>query len=238
MRKQWRKAKKEEQDRALSARLAAESGGLGLHPQYAIPHPHHNPLPDTRIQSGLRHPYPPQVPMGLPMHPLSGPGINDRYSLGMNELPSSSSPPMGVRYGPQPHQQLMYPSSVPSSQGSVGQEASSSVAPMNFGGWNPSLDADNFSSPARQEAHPSMTQAESWSTPGSVASELGRRNSLPAPSVQSYMLRSPAESHVSVQQQRRNTLPPDSTLFTPLPGYQPTAEYEEEEQEGPRYSGW
>ena len=62
-------------------------------------------------------------------------------------------------------------------------------------------------------------QAQSWTPPSHATS------SRPPYEVSS----SYAQPH---PQQRVNTLPPDSTLLTPLPGYQPSAvlehEYEEE----------
>jgi hypothetical protein len=42
----------------------------------------------------------------------------------------------------------------------------------------------------------------------------------------------------SQSQQRVNTLPPDSTLLTPLPGYQSTVEHEYEEEYDSKQQFW
>lgn len=228
----------------MNARLAAE-GSLGHHPQFGIAHhlqhQHHLPHPDTRsspsmMRQQVSHYDQQSLGMGVPMHQLSGPGINDRY-LNITDLPASSSPQMGMRYGSQP--QLMYPSSLPpQTQGDVGQDVPGSVSSMNMG-WNVPLEETGYASASRQDPHVSMPQTENWSSASSAQAvgDFARRNSLPTRSTQPYPLRSPAEAHLSVQQQRRNTLPADSTLLTPLPGYEPPPEYEEEETEesGARY---
>jgi len=118
---------------------------------------------------------------------------------------------------------VVAPTPIPSSWPEHSTQYEGTTPPQQQGGPAPGGHAHL---PAQQAAYEyereRQTQGQSWAPP-----TLAAHSSRPA--VPSYDV-SPSYSQPQPQQ-RVNTLPPDSTLLTPLPGYQPSnvePEYEEE----------
>ena len=215
LRKQWRKAKKDESERL--ARLERAEERYSVRPEHGgIQYPPQSYERPARPFYGRQQLYGPGVP---------GPEMDHQVAVGELRYPSGTETPMR----PQPLQPPYgYP--ISGAAHSLYPVAPTTPIPPTWSEQHTQYEGSTPPQPGSAPGHSHLLaaqaayenererQAHSWTPPSHAAS------SRPYEVSSSYTQPHP--------QQRVNTLPPDSTLLTPLPGYQPStvleSEYEEE----------
>ncbi|KAI9464445.1 hypothetical protein BJY52DRAFT_1221228 [Lactarius psammicola] len=221
LRKQWRKAKKDESDRMARQDRTEDRYKIGSeHATMQYP-----PQPYERSHRSYSYGRPPLYGPGVPGHEMEHQSVVGdtpaRYPLS-TETSSMRPQPIQPQYG--------YP--VSSAAHSLYPVAPATPISPTWPEQSTQYEGSTPSQPGPAPGHPHLpAQAvyeyererhpQPWTPPSHATS------SRPVSSYE--MSPSYAQSH---PQHRLNTLPPDSTLLTPLPGYQQTTaletEYDEE----------
>jgi hypothetical protein len=223
LRKQWHKAKKDESDRL--SRLE-RSDALGSEPNLQYPSQPYERQSRPVSYGGRHHLYGPGIP-GPETDRLAGGETTGRYPLSA-EASSMRHQPLQQPYGyPMSHSSHSIYSVVP-------HTPMPSSWPEHAAQYEGTTPPQHGSTPGHAHHLPAQAvydyererPGHSWTPPSSIPHPPPSSRPVPSDELSPSYTQPQAASP-----ERVNTLPPDSTLLTPLPGYQPSTvelEYEEE----------